>query len=580
MRPGTLLALAALAGAAALTGGSNPAGAASGACPAANRPNELALAGGSPQTAQIDRPFAASLQVALANTNGCPLTGQLAGVSVEFDAPSSGAGGTFASSGGTSATVGTNAQGVATAPAFTANDSAGSYTVDAHSRYGSVELELSNTTAGVPSAIAAVGATAQEAATSSLYPQPLQAQLRDANGNPVGGATVTFAVQNGPYGAGATFLTGGVQATATTNGAGIATAPPLQANGSPGRFTATASSRDLATVAGYALDNHAAAVTLTAASGTSQQATTGTRYPQPLSVRFLDPSGLPIEGAPVTFALLPGAGAAAGTFTSGGNQAIVLTDADGEASSPPVAANDTAGPFTATATVPATPVRVGFALRNVPPQLTPVVHSLAATAGSRYRHALAVRVRDLHGHPVPDAPVAFVLAVGDNGAGATFPGGADQATVNSDAHGLATAPPLLADTTAGAFTATAASGGRTLHLTLTNRAAAPATLVAGAASGTSTAVGRRFPVPLAVTVTDANGNPVAGATVAFSAPRHGPSGSFATGRRTVRVKSDRNGVAVAAPFTANRTVGGFVVRAGVRGSSARTAIALVNQPSS
>ena len=43
----------------------------------------------------------------------------------------------------------------------------------------------------------------------------------------------------------------------------------------------------------------------------------------------------------------------------------------------------------------------------------------------------------------------------------------------------------------------------------------------------STAVGTRFPIRLAVTVTDTHGNAVAGALVTFTAPAHGPSGSFA-----------------------------------------------------
>jgi hypothetical protein len=48
------------------------------------------VVGGSSQTAQLGRPFATNLQVASANTNGCPLTGQLAGYPVDFTAPSSG----------------------------------------------------------------------------------------------------------------------------------------------------------------------------------------------------------------------------------------------------------------------------------------------------------------------------------------------------------------------------------------------------------------------------------------------------------------------------------------------------------
>jgi hypothetical protein len=91
-------------------------------------------------------------------------------------------------------------------------------------------------------------------------------------------------------------------------------------------------------------------------------------------------------------------------------------------------------------------------------------------------------------------------------------------------------------------------------------------------------------VQLAVTVVDKDGNPVAGATVVFSAPAHGPSGRFAvrkrTMSRTVRVRTNGKGIAVAPPFAAGTTSGGYIVTAAVSGTSKRAAFALVNQPRS
>src|SRR5438132_4963858 len=133
--------------------------AASSACPTSNPPNELVLAGGSGQQAQLGKQFAQNLQVALANTNGCPLTGNLAGVTVNIDAPGSGASGICAGSGSREAYVGTDSQGVATAPPFTANFTVGNYTVDAHSDYSTVELSLANTANSLPSSIMATGTT-------------------------------------------------------------------------------------------------------------------------------------------------------------------------------------------------------------------------------------------------------------------------------------------------------------------------------------------------------------------------------------------------------------------------------------
>jgi adhesin/invasin len=468
------LVLAGMAAAVALAASSAGARAGSGACPTSNPPNELVLAGGSGQTAQLGTQFAQNLQVALANTNGCPLTGNLAGVTVNFDAPGSGASGVFAGSGSREAYVGTDSQGVAIAPPFTANFNVGNYTVDAHSDYGTVELPLSNTAGGLPSFIAATGSTSQEASVNGSYGEPLQARVTDANGNAVQGANVTFSILPGPNGASASFL--GAAPSATTDSNGLASSPALMANGVPGRFRATATAAGVSTVATYTLDNHAATM----------------------------------------------------------------------------------------------------ALRTTPMQVE------TATVDSRYRSSLQARLLDASGQPIEGASVTFAITAADNGAGADFLGGGSQATALTDANGLAIAPPLIAGKAAGTFTATAtAPGAQPGRYTLENLAAAPTGIAAGAADGQPTTVGERFPIPLAVTVTDRNGNPVAGATVTFTAPATKASGHFTVRRHTsriVRVRTNSNGIAVAPPLTANASVGGYAVTATVKGSSVRAAFSLMNLP--
>ena len=95
--------------------------------------------------------------MALANTNGCPMTTAVAGIPVTFTAPASGASGTFSASGSNSVTVGTDASGTAYAPCSRANGIAGSYTIVASSAYGSVSFAVTNTAAGMPAAIRVVG---------------------------------------------------------------------------------------------------------------------------------------------------------------------------------------------------------------------------------------------------------------------------------------------------------------------------------------------------------------------------------------------------------------------------------------
>ena len=311
----------------------------------------------------------------LANTNDCPLTGDLAGYDVDFDAPGSGPSGIFAGTGSHDAVVGTNAQGAATAPAFTANFGAGSYTVVAHSDFGTVGLNLSNTAAGVAASIAATGGTPQTARANGLYAQPLQARVTDAAGNPVQGAIVSFSVVPGTTGAGASFLGGG-QVTSATDSSGLATSPPLQANGSPGRFSAVASTGGVAGVATYDLDTNAAVAAFAAVGATAQSATIDSRYPKPLTARLADQDGRPIEGAAVTFTLgaatSGGGGAAApgASFPGGTGQATVLTNANGEATTPLFLANDTPGKFTATATAVGATAPVAYTLHNLAARLT------------------------------------------------------------------------------------------------------------------------------------------------------------------------------------------------------------------
>jgi adhesin/invasin len=473
LRPGRVLPLA-LAGLAAATGllvTDGGSAEAAGVCPSVNRPNMLRVASGSPQTAQLEKPFQTNLQVELANSNGCPLTGRLAGFWVDFTAPASGASGTFQTSGTNHVTVGTDATGVATAPAFTANGTTGAYTVQADSDYGSALFYLSNTASGVPASITASGTTSQEQTVNGQYGQPLQAQVLDADGRPVQGASVTFSLGTGPTGAGANFLGGGAQATDTTKANGLATSPPFVANDKTGRFTATASIGGLAAVATYTLVNHAAANTITASSP-AQTATVKTRYRQPLKARVRDSSGQPIEGASVTFTLTTAAGGAGASFPDGSTQASALSDARGQATSPPVVANKTAGRFTAAAAVTGNAKSVSYPLQNV--------------------------------------------------------------------------------------------------------AGRPATITAGGASGEATPVGTRFPIPLAVTVTDADENPVAGVVVTFAAPARGPSGHFGSHARIVRVKTDSKGIALAPALTANARAGGYVATASAGGLHA--AFALINQP--
>ena len=119
-------------------------------------------------------------------------------------------------------------------------------------------------------------------------------------------------------------------------------------------------------------------------------------------------------------------------------------------------------------------------------------------------------------------------------------------------------------------------------------AGSPARITAGVGAIQSTPAGARFPIRLAVTVTDAEKDPVPGAPVTFTAPARGPSGRFTTRtqkskhslphvsrHRSVTIVTDACGIAVAPPFVANDEQGGYIVTASVE-NARPAAFALVN----
>ena len=452
-------------------------------CPTSNPPNELTLAGGTPQTAQLDTGFGSPLQVTLANSNGCPVT-SVVGTTVTFAAPATGASGSFATSGTNTVTVGADQSGNASAPSFTANETAGSYTVVASSAYGSVSFSLTNSAAGIPTTITPLAPASQSAAVNDGYAKPLAVRVLDVSGNPVSGATITFTLGaagagagSGVSSAGASFTDGSAQATATTDSDGIATSPTFTANATIGRFTATATTANLPAPAEFQLENlPGKGERLTRLDSTTRTATVGHRYARRLSVLVRDAKGNPEVGATVTFTLggdtsagagsASGAGAAA-SFASGTSTATAITGIHGVATSPAFTAGGVAGMFAATATAATTTSTVHFALRNRAGRPAAITPGLAASetthAGTRFSIALAVTVTDTFGNKVPGALVTFTAPAG--GASGSFAASTHPRAiaVRTDSHGVAVAPSFIANTQAGGYVviASVAHGPRT-----------------------------------------------------------------------------------------------------------------------
>jgi protocatechuate 3,4-dioxygenase beta subunit len=363
---------------------------------------------------------------------------------------------------------------------------------------------------------------------------------------------------------------------------------------------------------------------MTLVAGTPQTATLNSAYASGLQVALTNSDGCAVTsgaaGVAVTFTA-PSAGASGVFSASGTNTATVGADSSGTIAAPTFTANGIAGSYTVTAS--SQYGSVTFALTNTaagtPARIvtvSPLKQTATVTGG--YRRELAVQVLDGDGNPVAGASVTFTLTAstatsacgtssGTSGAGSgadgSFAGGASEASATSNADGVATSPALTANGETGTFTASAAlgssssgephgasSGSVTPALfTLTNLAGAPAKLTPGVGETQSTRAGARFPISLAVTVTDAQGNRIPDTLVSFAAPAAGASGRFTVrvasrprrrGRtRQTRVASARTnacGIAVAPALTANAEPGGYVIKARA-GHARAAAFALVNE---
>jgi Bacterial Ig-like domain (group 3)/FG-GAP-like repeat len=213
--------------------------------------SSITATNGTPQSTVVGTAFPTMLSAIVEDQFGDPISG----VTVTFAAPSSGAGGSFAS--GKTTTAMTNSLGVATAPAFTANTSAGSYLVNATVSGVSTPASFSlSNTAGVVSSITDTAGSPQSTVVNTAFATALKATVEDQFGNPVSGVSVTFAAPTS--GASGDFSgTMTTTATATTNSLGVATAPVLTANTSVGGYTVSATVSGVSSVASFSLTNTA-----------------------------------------------------------------------------------------------------------------------------------------------------------------------------------------------------------------------------------------------------------------------------------------------------------------------------------
>ena len=294
---------------------------------------------------------------------------------------------------------------------------------------------------------------------------------------------------------------------------------------------------------------------VTASSGTPQSTLAGTPFPLPLQVTVVN-NGSAVSGAVVTFAAPPlGASAVLSSATA-------TTNASGIASVT-VTANSIPGTYVVTANYQGQ--SAAYTLTNTGTSTITATGGTpqATLIGTGFASALQVTVKDTSGNPVSGATVTYTVPP-QNGASAVL----SNSVAITNASGVASVT-ATANSIAGSYTVTANVGTLITTFSLTNTSSPPSSIAATGGALQSALLGVAFPNPLQATVKDANGNPIAGATVTFTAPATGAGAVLSSGTAV----SNASGVA-SVTATANNIVGNYTVTASV--GSLSTTFSLTN----
>ena len=574
-------------------------------------PASISVAAGSPQSASVNSAFGSPLQVTVRDSG----SNLVSGATVSFSTPASGARAVLSS-----ATAVTNAAGLATITA-TANTVAGSYSVSAavSGVTTPATFALSNL-AGVQASITAAGGTPQSAPVATVFAAAFQALVRDAFGNPVSGATVTYSTPS----TGANVSPSAT--TATTNASGVA-AVTGTASTLAGSYSVIASVSGVATPLTFALTNAPGPPASVTISGGSPQATnTGLVFSAPLAVVVRDAYLNPLTGSSVTFAA-PASGPGA-TLSA----ATAITNSTGKASVT-ATANGTTGTYAVSASVAGVATNASFALSNTLPGGGTSVTFLGADSVSQ---GAWKTLYGGDGYFIPNVATAYPSYASVVVRGSPFtwftpaltePRALDHPTASTKSatsiidsvfdqfdinltdgqphrvafylmdwnNGYAESVQVIDQATNAVLdtqTVATYNTGRWLVYTLRGRvlvkftrtggsyAQVSGVFFGGAYAGTVTATGggaqsaainSAFTTPLQVTVRDASANPIAGAIVNWAAPTSGASAVLAAATST----TNASGVATMTA-TANSGAGAYVITASTTGGS--TSLALTNSP--
>src|SRR5207245_883694 len=262
--------------------------------------SQMTAAGGDGQTGTVGTTLPTPLAVRVADQFNNPV----AGVPVTWT-PASGSGSA------NPPTSTSNASGIAST-AWTLGTAAGTQTVQATGAGSPVTFSATATAGAATQLTITTQPPATAASGAAFTPQPV-IQVRDAAGNPVGGAgvPVTAVIASGP--AGATLT----NATAATVGSGAATFGGLAISGSAGSYTLRFESGGLTPAPSGTITLGAGTATqLTITTEPSATAASGAPFSQQPVLQVRDGAGNPAGGAGVQVSAVIASGPAGATLSN------------------------------------------------------------------------------------------------------------------------------------------------------------------------------------------------------------------------------------------------------------------------
>ena len=266
------------------------------------------------------------------------------------------------------------------------------------------------------------------------------------------------------------------------------------------------------------------------------------------TVRLLDNLGNGVDGVTVSFAPSGGVVSNPTVVTSGGGYASTRWQF-----------GKTPGTYTLTASVPSNPsvFNAVFTADVVPSAGTQIIKATLdnqrATAGQLYSPTPYVRVLDAANRPIVGAVVTFTPS--RNGQVSNPTAFTDSLGYASTEWQLSTTPPFQLSACINGEAAFAATANCTVFTA--NATAIPATMQIVAGNGQTGAAGTVLPIGPAVSVLDADGQPINGITVVFSGP-----GTFSNPRAVTGANGQPNGVAQTL-YQLPSTPGSYVITATV-----------------